>query len=502
MRSIPLVLLCMCWNGILLAQFTYFSQLTGVQGDNETEQVSNIEVVDGGYMVWGGGTNDEVGFFYFVRKYDFQGQVLDQTTLVYYPQDYLYSGIINSLQYNSYTNEFIMLQGAETPNGVQGRFLGFNVNLELVTDLYFDLYTPNTYFLGFLIEEDGYTVIGEQGPNINSEGTFIAKLDFEGNVLWNKILQPEVYQHFYRNWNIIKESDGYLIVGRGNTGSTFGLITKTTALGIVENTISSVDISMPRTYGMIGCKLANEEIMTAQGFGYEWFPEFGNPNVYWTKQRVSKLSSEDYVPTDGLEYFTNYKYFRNGANKMLPTSDGGALILGGYYGYFFDFNSWMLKVDSNGNEEWFDEYTYQTCNDCENLLYDIELAPDGGCIAAGYFINWAEDPRSSTWLLKVDACGDLEWQGCSPLNVPERKAQRFAVYPNPSAGRFTFETSTQTRASSYVVYDLSGRVVAQENVNAAGNAYQIELNAPSGFYTLQVTTDDGKMEAYKIQVVR
>jgi len=54
--------------------------------------------------------------------------------------------MVNSLQYNSYANEFIMLQGAETPNGVQGRFLGFNVDLELVTDLYFDPYPPNTSF--------------------------------------------------------------------------------------------------------------------------------------------------------------------------------------------------------------------------------------------------------------------------------------------------------------------------------------------------------------------
>ena len=128
---------------------------------------------------------------------------------------------------------------------------------------------------------------------------------------------------------------------------------------------------------MLSCELINGEILTIQGFGYEWVPEFGNPNVYWTMLRVSKLSSEDYVPTDGLEYFTNYEYFRNGANKMLPTSDGGAMILGGYYGYFIDFNSWMLKVDSNGNEEKFKNVNYQTCNDCENVLYDIELAPDG-----------------------------------------------------------------------------------------------------------------------------
>ncbi len=203
-----------------------------------------------------------------------------------------------------------------------------------------------------------------------------------------------------------------------------------------------------------------------------------------------------------VEHFTNNEMYNAGASKCVPTSDGGAIFVGSNGVFYYDYDAWLQKVDSDGSEEWFKNVNYQTCNDCENILYDIELTADGGYIAAGYFINNAVDPRYSTWLVKVDACGDLEWQGCLPLNVPERKAQCFAVYPNTSAGRFTLETSTQTRAISYAVYDLSGRVVAQENVNAAGNAYQIELNAPSGFYTLQVTSDDRKMKAYKIQVVK
>ncbi len=244
----------------------------------------------------GKGTNDAVGLFHFLRKYDFQGQVFEQTTLVYYPQYYLYFGMVNSLQYNSYANEFIMLLGAETPNGVQGRFLGFNVDLELVTDLYFDLYPPNTYFFGFLIEEDGYIVIGEQGPNINSESTFIARLDFEGNVLWNKILQPEVYQHISRNWSINAVDQGDLLAGNGRIiWNSFGLLTKTDLEGNVVEEFNSIDPSVPRSYGMLSCELINCEILTIQGSGYEWVPEFGNPDIYWTKLRVSKLSSEDYV---------------------------------------------------------------------------------------------------------------------------------------------------------------------------------------------------------------
>jgi len=120
---------------------------------------------------------------------------------------------------------------------------------------------------------------------------------------------------------------------------------------------------------------------------------------------------------------------------------------------------------------------------------------------AGHFVNYAVDPRTSTWLVKVDACGDLEWQGCEPLSVPERRSQSFTVYPNPSRGQFTVETATRSRAKSWRVFDLSGRQVAQGS-EAYAQQFSVDLNLPSGFYTLQVETDTGKMEAYKIQVVK
>gem|GEM_PF-4528505 len=61
-----------CWNGYLLAQFTYFSQLTGVQEVNETEQVSNIEVVDDGYAVWGGEPMMQLAFFILYANMTFK----------------------------------------------------------------------------------------------------------------------------------------------------------------------------------------------------------------------------------------------------------------------------------------------------------------------------------------------------------------------------------------------------------------------------------------------
>ncbi len=482
-------------------QYIYFNQLTGIQGDLQSELTANIELHNNNYFIWGGGIDNGIPFHY-VRRYDVYGAAL-QTNYLSFPTEYFYTGVTISFQWDPFSERFVVIHGSESLNGVQGRFLAFNTDLELVTDLYYDLYPPNTYFFGFLIEPDGFVVIGEQGAAMNSEGTFIAKLDFEGNVVWNEILQPEVFQHIYRNLSIVAINEGYLMAGRGNTGSTFGLLTKTETEGNTIGLFNSVDPSMPKSYGMLACKLTNGEILTLQAFGYEWMEEFGNPNVYWTKTRLRKFDPETMEFYGSMvEHFDNYEFFLGGANKCLATPDGGAVFVGTNPGYFYNYDAWLHKVDSEGNQEWFKNVNYQTCDDCENILYDIELTPDGGYIAAGYFINWDVDPRSSTWLVKVDACGDLEWQGCSPLTVPERKGQSFAVYPNPSTGRFTVETANQSRVQSYRVYDLSGRLLAQETLSAAAGSFTIDVHIPSGFYTLQVTTDGEQMEAYKIQVVR
>jgi hypothetical protein len=37
-------------------------------------------------------------------------------------------------------------------------------------------------------------------------------------------------------------------------------------------------------------------------------------------------------------------------------------------GFYYNYGAWLLKVDSDGNQEWFKNVNYQTCNDCENVL--------------------------------------------------------------------------------------------------------------------------------------
>ncbi len=408
------------------AQFTYLNQITGDLTDNESESVSNIEVVENFYYVFGSGI-DTTGLFEHIKKFDLNGNLIDSNRL-YFENEYFYAGLTKSFQWNPYNEQFVILQGSDLGDNVEGRMLTFNSELEIQDNLYFDNYTPYTYFFGFLIEPDGYVIYGETGGIPYSAGTFIMKLDFEGNVLWSELMQPLIYEDVYRNWTIEKLDYGYLITGGGKTTESdfepFGFLTTTNLIGETINEKTMVDAEMPKSYSVISTLLSSGEFVLVQPFGYELVSDFEGADVYWSKLVLSKYNPENDTIYYQREYFDNYEFFAGGAYDIEATPDGGTILVGIYMGYYFDRIAWMLKLDSDLNQEWYQEYTYQTCNNCENTLYDVELAPDGGYIAAGSFVNYDVDPRQATWLLKVDACGDVEWQGCEPVEW-RKKSQRF-----------------------------------------------------------------------------
>lgn len=486
------------------AQFTYFNQITGEFGDLSSEICANVELANDGYVIWGAEIDDNV-LKHFMRKYSLEGEVVYENNLTF-ENEYLYTGIVASMQWNPYTNQFVAMQGSDMGATTEARLLTFNENLELEDNLYFDNYDPFTYFLGFLIEPDGYVVMGETASIQNTQGTFLMKLDFEGNVIWNQVLQPDVYQHIFRNWNIIKIDSGYLVFGGGSTPASnfepYGLITETNETGATQNLIIVDDSSTPGEGYLGAIRLVNNKILVAQVIAYELVDPNGNPNIYWRKVQIFKFNPSTQEMYDAHEYFNNYEFQMGNVSDMVPSSDGGALILGTRQGSYFDYYSWMMKIDAEGNEEWFHEYTYQDCDNCFNLLYDLEKAPDGGYIAAGQFANYDIDPRNATWLLKVDACGDVEWQGCEIVGVEEKEAQSFSVYPNPNTGRFTVEAGENARIASWSVYNLAGQKVARANVPHFGQSMQINLNLPSGLYALELVQDDGKRENHKIQIVK
>ncbi len=501
-----LFILCFGSTFTLYSQYDYFNQITGDLNDDASEAVANVEVIDNAYVVWGGGINGLGEKFQFVRKYGPDGVIQNENILPDNEGEYVYGGQTISFNLNPFLDEFVFLNGVVLESQVEGYMIVFNQNLDTLFTSSYNHYNPYTYLIGFEVMPDGYLVLGEQGGISNSNGTFVMKLDFAGNILWSEILQAEVYQNIYRNWNIIDINSNYWIFGGGNTPETnfkpFGLITKINSVGITQSAITIADDDALRSNYLKAVKLENGEILVSQPISYELLDPNGSQTAFWNKIRLFKFNPETEEVYAQQDYFENYEQKKGRVFDMEATPDGGAIIQGRRYVGFYADMSWLMKVDSTGNQEWYQEYAYEICNDCRNLLFDIELAPDGGYIAAGSFANEGIDIRRATWLLKVDPCGDLEWQGCSPVGVKDVEKKRFEIYPNPTEGIVQIEIPVEFSGVNVIVTDIVGRIVHKAQLSAGTGTLNLR-NLPSGSYIVTLESKEGKLkESHQIQIVR
>lgn len=499
----------------LSAQYSYFNQITGSLTDNDSESSSNVEVIDEGYVIWNGGVNAEGILYHFVRKYSLEGVQLNENILIH-PNEYVLSGLTNSFNWNPEISRSVFIGGSSlSQDTLIGYLIEFDENLDTTFTKRYLNYPTYTYPFLFEVVNDGYIVAGQNKLLSGiSTGTFLMKLDFQGNIIWSETLHSEQNEQ-YRNHVIIKFDTGYCIAGGKHisANSKIGTITTTNLSGelLTEKFVLDEDEFTTSQFSA-GVKLNNGEILLGSYIGYADVAGNTNPDVYWNKVRLSKFNPEINEIYWQQDYHDDFEMILGRVEDMEATPDGGAIVMGGRSGEFYDYYTWLMKVDEDGNEEWFQEYTYENCNDCWNEGGDVELTADGGYIIAGKFANYSiNNPRNSTWLVKVDACGDTEWVDCVPVGVEEKEPQSFSVYPNPSEGRFTVATETQNRVVAYSVYDLSGRNLDSSRLrsmadarlpNSSNEQFEINLNLPTGLYALELMMDDGKRENHKIQVVR
>ena len=97
--------------------------------------------------------------------------------------------------------------------------------------------------------------------------------------------------------------------------------------------------------------------------------------------------------------------------SVKPTNDGG-YIIAGYTKSIGNGGSdaWLIRTDSNGNELW--NQTYGSSDD--ERAYDIKLTDDGGYIIAG--LAYPDGQNYEFYLLKVDSNGNQEWSNSFDVN--------------------------------------------------------------------------------------
>jgi len=190
-----------------------------------------------------------------------------------------------------------------------------------------------------------------------------------------------------------------------------------------------------------------------------------------------------------------HEYYGLAITDFEKTSDGGYIMLGyGYDGVTMGF-TFMIKLDENGEEEWFKQYVptipFHTANG-----WDVEITPDGGLAFVGNFVELDDEGiggAQNTWVVKTDGCGEVEFNGCAyTVDVEESKIKinNLKVWPNPANALLNLEYTGN--AHSVELIDLYGKTVLSKPVT--GNQHLFELmigDIAPGLYVIQLLDFNG-----------
>lgn len=102
-------------------------------------------------------------------------------------------------------------------------------------------------------------------------------------------------------------------------------------------------------------------------------------------------------------------------SAVIELADGG-IVAGGsafYSIYAGDENAWLLKVDRQGDTVW--EKQYGLTSE-QNDVYAMAASADGGFVVCALRLPHAGD-SAATWLLKLDADGNLVWEKTFPTGI-------------------------------------------------------------------------------------
>ena len=114
---------------------------------------------------------------------------------------------------------------------------------------------------------------------------------------------------------------------------------------------------------------------------------------------------------------------------VIETYDKGYLLVDNETVY-----SWLIKTDINGNKLW-----EKRIGDAQHLTYlwNIEQTIDGGFILGGAFGKYDPNGMADPVILKLNACGELEW--CSVINTLGIYDGATRVRPTPE-GNYVLST--------------------------------------------------------------
>ncbi len=288
-------------------------------------------------------------------------------------------------------------------------------NVQWENDLLYSSQLPSTVSQDIQQTSDGgYVVAGYAHGSTGNYGSWVAKLNSSGNIQWQNFT---VSSNANANGAtaIRQTSDGgYAVAGYTLTNSVYNVL--------VFKLDSYGNLAWQRTYSTNNGSFATSLQLTltsdggyivgGQVYALNYFPAIllkldSNGNFTWAKI-----------------------YTKTGAgteiNSLINTVDGGYAFAG--YIYNGEHKAWIAKTDSNGSIQWQKTYGATTAS---RMFYSINQTNDGGFVAAGATNQF--NGGFDSWIVKVDPNGDIV--SCNDIQTPLVNASSVSVTVTPGGLR-------------------------------------------------------------------
>jgi hypothetical protein len=286
-------------------------------------------------------------------------------------------------------NTFMMVTGTDVKNEKQ---FSFQPPIEWAKT-----YGSSKIDFGYGVQQTsdgGYIITGSYNRNAYMPwrgDVYLLKLDSFGDEQWHQNHGIDYNENVGRS--VQQTIDGGYIVA-GYTGYTYHID------GYIEKTDSEGIIIWSSLYGKFDYydNLQSAYQTTDDGFiAVGWTGSYGTGSGDVWLIKINATGFEEWNQTFGGTGL-------DGGNSVQQTIDGGFIITGVVETASGYSNLWLIKTDTNGNEEWnrtFGGVGYEEGTSVQQTL-------DGGFIVTGSTTSFGAGD-ADVWLIKTDGIGIEEW---------------------------------------------------------------------------------------------
>lgn len=274
--------------------------------------------------------------------------------------------------------------------------------------------------------DGGYVVAGystsnddDVSGNHGESDFWVVKLDENGQIEWQKCLGGSDRDDAY---SIQQTNDGgYIMAGLSNSsdgdvssnyGDLDGWVVKLDETG---NIVWQKSLGGPNDDLLWHIEQTTDGGYIASGVYHSNFDglpnEFEDADAWVVKlDMAGNLQWQKFLGGDGKESAEFVQEDQTGGYIVAATANANGGQVSGNHG---NIDSWLVKLDENGQLEW-QKCLGGTANDGSSSLHQVD---DGGYVLAGWTMSNDGDVSGNHgnmdfWVVKVDETGQLEWQKC------------------------------------------------------------------------------------------